>query len=506
MQIFLYTFNKKVNSTKRPTGGAAFDVTLKDGCNIINPTLVFAGISNPTAYNYAYIPDFDRYYYVTNWEAFRDRWFVSLAVDVLGSYRDQIGASRQFIARSESEYNEDIPDSILHQVNSFERATIDLSLWYTSRSYASGWYVLGVSNPDPSTNGTTYYVMQSEALDWVREHLFGNSLADVLRNSIWNPGDFIVSCNWFPVEPPHGENRVLVFNIGAQGWLPTFNTSDNINIYKLASGVRVFTGSRVDNIPEHPQAAGRGAYLNAAPYSDYTLTFPPFGSVSIDPSTIYNNRSIATDVIVDFISGTGYLMVNAGGKFYQMLTATISVPVPLTERSVGGPSSIGNIVSYAAGQMSAGAAPIASGASAAAAGAGATTALATVGAETTALATTTGAGVAAGVGASALLGPLAVLGVLAAAGVGAAMSAANPSNITAGSGSIVPYNITPFVTCAFTRVSSEFEEMGRPLLEYRTIGNIPGFVQLVSPLFEIPMTEGEMRALIGITTAGFFYE
>lgn len=46
---------------------------------------------NPTAYNYCYIPDFDRYYFISNITSVRTNlWRIDCSVDVLMSYQAEI--------------------------------------------------------------------------------------------------------------------------------------------------------------------------------------------------------------------------------------------------------------------------------------------------------------------------------------------------------------------------------------------------------------------------------
>ena len=54
-----YTFSKRINSTKQPTGGSEYSIELKAGSSAINPTIrLDVGQSgNPTGYNYCYIAD-----------------------------------------------------------------------------------------------------------------------------------------------------------------------------------------------------------------------------------------------------------------------------------------------------------------------------------------------------------------------------------------------------------------------------------------------------------------
>ena len=71
LEIKLYTFGKRENSTARPDGGVSFQARIWDGVGILSPQIVFSfqdNTTNPTAYNYAYIPDFNRYYFIRDWQ------------------------------------------------------------------------------------------------------------------------------------------------------------------------------------------------------------------------------------------------------------------------------------------------------------------------------------------------------------------------------------------------------------------------------------------------------
>ena len=61
-----YTFQKRINSTKQPTGGSSYNIILKEGCSVNHPTIALdLGLaSSPAALNYCYITEFGRYYWV----------------------------------------------------------------------------------------------------------------------------------------------------------------------------------------------------------------------------------------------------------------------------------------------------------------------------------------------------------------------------------------------------------------------------------------------------------
>ena len=77
ISVNMYTFSKYANSTEQPAGaGTSFDCVLKDTSGVINPTIALKlDMSfNVSAYNYAYIPDFERYYFVREWTWERGLW------------------------------------------------------------------------------------------------------------------------------------------------------------------------------------------------------------------------------------------------------------------------------------------------------------------------------------------------------------------------------------------------------------------------------------------------
>lgn len=64
----------------------------------------------PAGYNYAYIPDFGRYYYITDIEVANGYIIVSLSVDVLMTYKNDILSSEVIVGRQESQFNTYLAD------------------------------------------------------------------------------------------------------------------------------------------------------------------------------------------------------------------------------------------------------------------------------------------------------------------------------------------------------------------------------------------------------------
>lgn len=64
---------------------------LRNQTSVLNPSIRIESADNISTYNYAYISEFGRYYYITDIVSVRTNcWVISLRCDVLMSYKDEI--------------------------------------------------------------------------------------------------------------------------------------------------------------------------------------------------------------------------------------------------------------------------------------------------------------------------------------------------------------------------------------------------------------------------------
>ena len=179
---FFSDFVKKENSTKRPTGSVSMSLTgvLKEPCSIMQPTVKIerlANDANPCIYTYAIIPSFRRFYFVNDWVWANGLWEVHLREDVLGTWKDSIGAQSEYILRRDStiDFNGEITDTTYP-------ATTDI----TTNSYASvnaftddiyvGCFIVGIiSGHDTQAVGAvSYYAMNSTEFGALKEMIFSD--------------------------------------------------------------------------------------------------------------------------------------------------------------------------------------------------------------------------------------------------------------------------------------------------------------------------------------------
>lgn len=91
MNITLYVNNSEKNKIgKNLTNDFSLSGTLRDATNIINPVILIE-LNEIGNYNYCYIPNFNRYYFITDITVIRTGLFaISLMVDVLESFKTDI--------------------------------------------------------------------------------------------------------------------------------------------------------------------------------------------------------------------------------------------------------------------------------------------------------------------------------------------------------------------------------------------------------------------------------
>lgn len=102
MDIKLYlTTSEKMRIQKTLTSERTYSGHLRDATSVTNPVFRIE-IDNPISYNYAYIPAFGRYYYISDMVSIRNGlWELHLTCDVLMSFASYIRGARIVLDRTE---------------------------------------------------------------------------------------------------------------------------------------------------------------------------------------------------------------------------------------------------------------------------------------------------------------------------------------------------------------------------------------------------------------------
>ena len=339
--VNLYSFTKRENSTKRPSSGASsYSCVLIDDTSLMNPTFKLDIGSNPIGKNYAYVADFDRYYFITDISSFHDFWFITCTCDVLASFKTQIGDETHYVVRAASAYDGNISDSFYPtKVNPIRIRSVASNPFAWGQGHS---YVVGIVGYAPSaakqTGSITYYHMNEGALLAFINFLMSNvtsysgiPLSDYeegVQKALLNPMQYIVSCIAVPVAPP--DTLMNKIRFGYYEWTCSAGKCVALGIADaMASETAEIT------LTKHPQANTRGEYLNAAPYMSYLLHFSPFGDIELDPALLIGVDSIICDLKYDMIKGTVRMIVRPKGdlsnRYLFFGTAQIGVNINISQ-------------------------------------------------------------------------------------------------------------------------------------------------------------------------------
>lgn len=345
MLVRFWTFSKEVNSTARPSTSsveASITGTLRENCSIASPVIGFTAgaVADFARYTYAQIGIFGgRYYFVDNWTWADGLWIASMRIDPLASFRNEIRASSQYVTRSASYFpNNGIMDSAYPATSYYTTANAKKAV-YT----ADPCYILGLVGQGGGTGVVNYYIFTPAQFEEFSSKLTGtfidavqqgiSEIGEDLTKVLFNPLQYVISCNYFPVSPPDDDE-----------WYAP-RTSVNVGWWTVNCACRQFTGDSGNTemihtsrltLPDHPQSA-RGGYLRNEPYTSYYLTFRPFAvRVPLPSGIAKNERALAFTLAFDWTTGDGYLEVkgyDASAAEFVAATypARFCVSVPLAQ-------------------------------------------------------------------------------------------------------------------------------------------------------------------------------
>lgn len=467
MKATFYVFPKRTNSTKRPSSGTDYNIEVKALCNIINPEIKIATNANPTGYNYCYIPTWGRYYWVKNWTYSDSLWTASLVVDTLASYRDQIGESTEYVTRSSAQYDGTISDG-LYPASAEVQSVTNVFQGGFAETISGGFFVIGfIAKAANSIGAITYVIMTPGNAKKLSAKLLtdvsylsidNEEISDNLTKVLFNPYQYIVSCNYFPFGIAELTAHLPLVSSVDVGWW-----SVDVPCWILGEDNNNLTRSVNVSIPKHPQAASRGEYCNASPYTDYTIFLQPFGVIPLDASKLWGATALSIQYAVDLFTGDSILRIFTNtNQLVHETTAKLGVPIQLSNIAFNVPSGNGGLLQ-------------------------------------------TGIAAAFGGLQAALSG-----GSFSDVGNGI-LNAAQATNADVASkgatGSTIAFDSVPYMVARFKiLVDDNNEHHGRPLCQRVQLSSIPGFIMVDDPDIALPATAAEIDSVKSYMKNGFFFE
>lgn len=364
MQIILYKFSKKINSTAQPTSSTeslTLECFVKTPSSLISPAVQLSKGTEPIDYNYAYIADWGRYYFINDIEYSMGYWTLYLSVDVLASFKTGILGSEQYVLRSASSSDGSILDfkypakgSSSHGKtyggNVVINAGSPVSGYFDGILWTGCWVVQVYSN---NNSGVTTYALNNAAFVSLMSNLTSyvpSDISDVsagIAKAMFDPLQYITSVMWFPRFPDKdagtAQSSIIFggYSVSVSGTCVSFDSSIWDRMY---CDITVAKHSDVASYP----------YMQLSPYSNYDLYFEPFGKLPLDSTKLYGVNTIRCNWYLEYQKGLAHLEVTDAsntGNVIATADSQFGIEIPISQMTVDYIGAAANILGGTVGTL-----------------------------------------------------------------------------------------------------------------------------------------------------------
>lgn len=356
MKVRFYSFSKRKNSTIQPSSSyTEKSVVLKDNTSVHDPVLQMSGGIN-VSWNYAYIPTFDRYYFVKDYVSVANgitEYY--LTEDVMASNKTAIGATKARIVYSTSYPEIMIPDTRIGILNS--------RVMNVSKSGSildvTGCYILTIFDGINASigMGCTYMLKQSalrSIAKWFSDQFqdlasqfFNGTAMDGVFSLIWVPFAYNSTAGTHPSEI----------------WIGNHGMSNDG--YTVPTDVRLLTGPYSTSSTVSLDCNMRYTdFRKCEPYTTGNLFLPGIGVVDVNMADFVNSTKIYVDYVKEYTTGDIFYTISNGSglttPYVASYTANLAAQCPLGQintnanGAVGALSTIGGGLAAGVGAMAMG--------------------------------------------------------------------------------------------------------------------------------------------------------
>lgn len=455
-------FPKCKNSTKQPTSNPDYtlNIDLKGDDSILSPLLKLQGV--PSTCVYARIHELGRYYFVKD-----ARWLTndvveySLEVDPLATYKDSIGASTHFIERSAHDYDKFFEDNTVSATQRFAYKTnMEYTLDFAFNT--DGCYLVRtIASGTSSATGIGTYAVEPEDLRYMLNYAFdydhfGNEFQNAMVKSVFNPFDYIIDIKWVPftayeMASISGGGHTTKTNIKFGFW--EVDLDGRGQGYPVGSTRKIVVKNiDLSLIDFHYDDFRRFS----SRFTNIQMYLPGYGLVTLEPELL-NELTLVVSYSFDVATGqTRIYLSTPGAGMFAVYTGSLSAQLQLAQTSTDlsriGSDIVGGVGSAMAGNV---------------------------------LASTSSL-------------------------VDAIMTSFKPMQSVNGNPGTISaikdfMNIFIYVK-EFDSGHIPSSNCGRPLMEYRQISNIPGFIKCGNASINISCTDTERDSINNYLNGGFYYE
>lgn len=298
--------------------------------------------------NYVYIPDFNRYYFINDITSVRQNlWRLTLHVDVLMSYKNEIKNTNAFVSRNQFKYDVMVKDDLLTyyydkdvteeicEKGSLVNTTFNTKKTHTRNVVLSCVSFMSIPSGTPITHpsGTNLPdINQLEYNEYFSETCFimnSNEISIVayraLEHDSW--ASYIKAITIYPFDFEYqgletnknivylGEHAIKTLNQQTEEYLECYWIKYKVSNYYVIADFKI-TGD---------------SFLDYEPYTMYELFIPYCSWVKLNPDQVLNHRLIVYYTIqVEDGSANAYVYDVTDNKLIYTSTCQLGVRIGIT--------------------------------------------------------------------------------------------------------------------------------------------------------------------------------
>lgn len=339
MKAIFYNFSKRENSLSAPSGeGYEKEISLKDGCTILDPEIELSG-SVDLKWNYIHIPAFDRFYFITNWTAYRGIWTCSATVDALSTWAQYIRGTTAHVLFSSSKYNSHLMDTRIAAGGNLTQNSIDYDFVGTMSGQESGpdgYFVLTTLAQESqwATGTATQYFMTYQQMQNFARNMLAPDFLEQLKQFFNNPFDCLIDCYYLPIRAS------LYTNLSTDGpvYLGSYEVPGTTAKKPLVTSLAIKSKDILMDIPWVYDD-----FRRLPPYTNIDLFVPFCGTKSIDPAEVYHRPQLRMTYSVDLNSGSVQAVASQNKVVLQEWNGNCKVSLPISQNQSRVDSIIGGL-------------------------------------------------------------------------------------------------------------------------------------------------------------------
>ena len=333
VNITLYNFSKRENSTARPSGsGVTVSALLKLPTDIVNPSFQLSGVG--ADYNYI---EWDGRYYYRNTARYETNTVVTYecSLDVLATYRSQIMNTSAFVKYSASDFNVYIDDDRMSiEISETDGYTQNAELLTDGTDEdMAGTFILEYATDEATYGPTGCVYLDAETCAQVTGMLNSEGFNDFLNSAakqLQGAYDCLVGCRYVPFT---WYSSGSLSRIALGGYVTDINAIRARSIHWYYANV---------NIPWQYDD-----FRRSAKYCALLLYLPGYGWFELNPNDFAKHDQIAIKLAIDGITGNGTYLIGGQARADCCFATNIGIGT-LSSNAVGMIGTIGSAASLIA--------------------------------------------------------------------------------------------------------------------------------------------------------------